>query len=348
MTTAATPGGIGNAAFLARIGVAHPLFLAPMEGVTSGAFLRAMSRLPGIGCVETEFIRLSRSMEPGPGLRRAVRKRLLRYRVDGAPLSVQLLGSEEATLAESARVVADAGASIVDMNFGCPSKTVNGHCAGAFLLREPKRIESLVAAVRAAIPGVPLSAKVRAGYESDAPLPDIGRAVEAGGADFVILHARTRDDAYARPAVWERIARLKAIVSIPVVGNGDVLTWADAERMAAETGCDAVMVGRGAIANPWIFRQAMERARGAASPFEPTVADTARFAEDLLDGMIADAPQARAVVGPMKFIARHLLSLHESSACAIPALLRAGTPDDVRAIFRGVATSAGPSIPLPS
>jgi len=340
---------IGNPEFLARIGVAHPLFLAPMEGVTSGAFLRTMAARPGVGCVETEFIRLSRSMEPGPSLRRVLRKRLERYRVAGAPLSVQLLGSVEATLAESARVVVEAGAALVDMNFGCPSKTVNGHCAGAFLLREPARIESLVAAVRAAIPGVPLSAKVRAGYDSDAPLGDIGRAVEAGGADFVILHARTRDDAYAQPARWERIARLKAIVSIPVVGNGDVLTYGDAERMARETGCDAVMVGRGAIRNPWIFSQAMERSRGDEPPFEPSAADVARFAEDLLDAMSADADgEARAVVGPMKFIARQLLSLREETVGATPRLLRAATIEDVRAVFREVSGRESPAIPLPS
>ncbi len=328
--------------FLERIGVSHPLFLAPMEGVTGGAFLRAIATIPGVGCVETEFIRISRAMEPGPGLRRAVRRRLGRYRVAGVPLSVQLLGSEEAALAESARTVVDAGAALVDMNFGCPSKTVNGHCAGAFLLREPRRIEALVSAVRSAMPAsVPLSAKVRAGYESDAPLADIGRAVEAGGADFVILHARTRDDAYARPAVWNRIAKLKSIVTIPVVGNGDVRTFKDAERMVRETGCDAVMVGRGAVRNPWIFRQALERRRGIERPAEPGVRDVTRFLEGLLDAFLAGAAHQKAVVGPLKFVGRQMLGIVAGAPFAIAALLKASSPDGIRALLRRVEEEPG-------
>jgi nifR3 family TIM-barrel protein len=171
------------------------------------------------------------------------------------PLSVQIFGSEPAVMARAAQTVEEMGADMVDINMGCPVKKVIKTGAGASLLRDPKRVAHIVTAVRLACKG-PLTVKIRVGWAPNQPdACDIAKVVEDCGADALTVHGRFAVHGYAEPADWTWIRKVKALVKIPVIGNGDVFQPVHALQMREHTGCDAVMIGRGAVGNPWIFRQ---------------------------------------------------------------------------------------------
>ena len=175
---------------------------------------------------------------------------------NGTPVRVQLLGHDAACLAENAAVAATLGAPGIDLNFGCPSPTVNRHGAGAILLREPQRLHAIVAAVRRALPPeIPVSAKMRLGVDDTDLALDCARAVEAGGAAELAVHARTRAERFRPPARWEWLARIREAVSIPVIANGDVWLPQDWQRIRAVSGCADVMLGRGLITRPDLARR---------------------------------------------------------------------------------------------
>lgn len=236
--------------------------LAPMEGVTDPCFRGFVLETCGpeaIGAVTTEFLRVTGH----PLDRRRVLEQTAAHHWPGVALGVQLMGNRVDMVAASAAIAAEAGAHFVDLNFGCPAPRVFQHCAGSALLADPDRLEELVrATVRACAGSVPVTAKIRAGISRDDGLIDIARRIEDAGAAALTVHARLRTDSYEVPALWERIARAKAAVGIPVIGNGGAETPEQIDRMRAETGCDAVMVGRGALADPWIFRAWLARQRG--------------------------------------------------------------------------------------
>jgi tRNA-dihydrouridine synthase C len=167
-------------------------------------------------------------------------------------LGVQLFGAEPERLAEAARAVIDwVHPDFIDLNFGCPAAVVNRHGGGASLLREPETLTAVVGAVRRAVPaGMPVSAKMRLGYEDDARAVECALAIEAGGAGELVVHARTKAQAYKPPAYWERIADIRAAVRIPVVANGEIWTVEDARRCREASGCDVLMIGRGAVRDP--------------------------------------------------------------------------------------------------
>lgn len=170
------------------------------------------------------------------------------------PVSVQLVGSNPESLARAAQIVEERGATIVDLNMGCPARTVTGNECGSALMKKPQLVAEIVRSISRAIK-VPFTVKMRAGWDgSDFSALELARICEAEGAQAVALHARTREQGYKGHADWTLIARLKEHVSIPVIGNGDVTSPADAVRMFRETGCDAVMLGRGIIGNPWLVR----------------------------------------------------------------------------------------------
>jgi len=228
-----------------------PYLLAPMEGVTEPCFRELVLERNGpthLGGTFTEFVRVVRDPLP----ERRIRDHLGRGE-HPQPVGVQLMGSAPDALAETARRAARAGAPLVDLNFGCPAKKALKGCAGAALLDEPARVESLVRAVAEAGAGVPVSAKIRAGGEDDTHLEEIAQAVEAGGAHLLTVHCRTRREGYADTADWERLRRAVRAVSIPVCGNGGISGHADLERLRLATGCALSMVGRAALADPWIF-----------------------------------------------------------------------------------------------
>jgi tRNA-dihydrouridine synthase C len=228
-----------------------PWMLAPMEGVTESCFRDLVirhNRAEDLGGACTEFVRVVDVPTPARVLRRHLGPERFR-----TPVALQLMGSDLDALGETARRAAAVGAPIIDLNFGCPSKGALRGCAGSALLDDPSSVERLVRAVRRAIPTTPLTAKIRAGGADDSLLEDLARAAEAGGAQMLTVHCRTRAEGYRDTADWRRLARAVSAVSIPVCGNGGISTHADLERMRAETGCRYGMVGRGALADPWIF-----------------------------------------------------------------------------------------------
>jgi tRNA-dihydrouridine synthase C len=181
----------------------------------------------------------------------------------GTPVRPQLLGSDPACLAENAALLASLQPEGIDLNFGCPAPTVNRHRGGAVLLDEPELVHAIVAAVRRAVPAaIPVSAKMRLGVRDESRMLDCARAIAAAGADELVVHARTKLHGYRPPAYWERIAEIRSAVAIPVVANGEVWTLHDARRCLEVSGCDAIMLGRGIVADPGLALAL----RGATEP----------------------------------------------------------------------------------
>lgn len=276
-----------------RLPFTAPFLLAPMEGVTEPCFrdlVLARNGSDRLGGAFTEFVRVVR--EPVP--RKTLREHLGPNRF-AAPVGLQLMGSDLAALAETARRAAEVGAPLVDLNFGCPAKGAIAGCAGSALLRDPRSVEAVVAACARAVEGVPVTAKIRAGYDDDRSLEDLARAAEAGGAAMLTVHCRTRAEAYQDEVDWGRIARAVNAVAIPVCGNGGVRGHADLERMRGETGCALVMVGRAALGDPWIFAGA-----------EAGAADAARFLLDYADLILArGVVTPKGAAGRVKQLLRH-------------------------------------------
>ncbi|HEX3553469.1 MAG TPA: tRNA dihydrouridine synthase DusB [Thermoanaerobaculia bacterium] len=244
-----------------------PLWLAPMAGVTDRDFRLIVRRIGGVGVVSMEFIS-SKAIVQGNQRTRE----LMYFSAEERPLAIQIYGSDVATMREAALVVEELGADVCDINMGCPANKVLKGCAGAALMGDLKLAEDIVRTVRAAI-SIPLTVKFRLGLDDcRRNYLELGRICEANGVAAVALHARTARQMFTGEADWSHLARLKEALSIPVIGNGDVREPEDALRMLAETGCDGVMVGRGATRNPWIFRQTAARMAGSRVS-EPTLAD---------------------------------------------------------------------------
>jgi tRNA-dihydrouridine synthase B len=245
---------------------------AATEPEVSGIETAVSNAQSGCGLLMTEFT----SADGLARMRESKRRRYLTFYDDEHPIGAQLFGSNAETLAEAARIVEDTGFDTVDLNLGCPAKRVVGCNGGSGLLRDLPKIGEIFRAVRKAVT-IPFTVKFRMGWnEKQIVCVDLARMAEAEGLQAVALHARTREQGYSGQAQWQWIAAIKQAVSIPVIGNGDIRTPEDAAAMIAETGCDAVMIGRAAPANPWIFRQiAQYTATGAYD--RPTVEDRYRM-----------------------------------------------------------------------
>jgi nifR3 family TIM-barrel protein len=226
--------------------------LAPMAGITDTVFRRFIKRLGGCGLIMTEFVS-SEGM-----IRRNFRsQRYLYYTEEERPISAQIFGADPAHLAEAARQIEDLGFDLVDLNLGCPAKKVV-KCGGSGLLRDLPLLEKILRAVRAAVK-IPFTIKFRSGWsEEEIVALQVARLAEDCGADGLAIHPRTRLQGYSGRARWEIIQQVKQAVRIPVIGNGDVFKPENALAMYEQTGCDAVMIGRAAASNPWIFRQLAE------------------------------------------------------------------------------------------
>jgi tRNA-dihydrouridine synthase B len=225
--------------------------LAPMAGVTDTVFRRFIRNLGGCGLIMTEFTSADGVLRK----KDQKAKRYLHFYEDEHPISAQLFGSDPRVMAEAARLVEGLGFDLVDLNLGCPAKKVVKCNGGSGLLRDLPAIGRIFEAVRAAVK-IPFTVKFRAGWnDEEIVCVELARMAESCGLAAVALHARTREMGYSGNARWEWIAAVKDAVKIPVIGNGDIRSPEDACAMVAQTGCDAVMIGRTAPSNPWIFRQ---------------------------------------------------------------------------------------------
>jgi nifR3 family TIM-barrel protein len=240
--------------------------LAPMAGITDTVFRRFIKRLGGCGLIMTEFVSSEGMIRPNFRT-----QRYLHYREEERPISAQIFGADPAHLADAARQIEDLGFDLVDLNLGCPAKKVV-KCGGSGLLRDLALLENILRAIRAAVK-IPFTIKLRSGWSDEEIVAlQVARLAEDCGVEALAIHPRTRLQGFSGRARWEIIREVKQAVRIPVIGNGDVFKPQDAQALHEQTGCDAVMIGRAAASNPWIFRQMAEFFPTGAYR-EPTDAD---------------------------------------------------------------------------
>lgn len=276
------------------------IILAPMEGLVDAPIRETLTKVGGIDRCVTEFVRVTHGMLPphvfykyAPELHNQSLTRV------GTPVAVQLLGSDPVQMGLHGARAAELGATQVDINFGCPAKTVNRHKGGCVLMREPELMHEITEAVRKAVPaGVPVTAKMRLGYDDRSMGVACGQALEAAGASEIVIHARSKVDGYKPPAYWEEIARVREAVSAHVIANGEIWTVNDYWRCRKVSGCDDVMIGRGLIARPDLARQIKASQQGEVIPemsWLEAVALVREYAE-VLQGWLED----RYVTGRIK------------------------------------------------
>lgn len=275
------------------------LILAPMEGLADDILRGVLTRAGHYDWCVTEFVRVTGTLLPRRSFTRVSPELLSGARTAaGTPVRLQLMGSDPQCLAENAARLAELGPAGIDLNFGCPAPLVNRHRGGAALLDEPELLHRIAAAVRAAVPrGLTVSAKMRLGIDDTARALDCARALEAGGAQELVVHARTRSDGYRPQVRWEWVARIREAVALPVIANGEVWSVAGWRAIRAATGCKDVMLGRGAVADPLL----VERIRGARAEV-PDAADWRELQSLIADfwGQVLARLEARHAPGRLK------------------------------------------------
>ena len=238
-----------------------------MEGLLDFVLRDILTRVGGVDRCVSEFIRVTNTVLPDRVYHRVVPELLNNgLTFSGVPVRPQLLGSDPACMSDNAAALARLNPPGIDLNFGCPAKVVNRHGGGAALLDEPELVAKIVAAVRRAVPSnIPVSAKMRLGFNDDSRAEECAIAIASSGANELVVHARTKADGYRPPAYWSRIADIKAVVDIRVIANGEIWNVEDAKRCQALSGCDTLMIGRGMVQNPGLANQIKSEKQGLAS-----------------------------------------------------------------------------------
>lgn len=242
------------------------IILAPMEGVIDHHMRQALTSVGGYDACVTEFVRIVELCLPAKVFNRISPELAQQGRTSsGIPVILQLLGGVPEAMATNAQRAVQLGAPAIDINFGCPSKIVARKMGGSVLLKEPERVHAIVAAVRTAVDAsIPVTAKMRLGYENDALALDNALAIEAAGAAELVVHARTKVEGYNPPARWEALAPLREALTIPLIANGDITSLEDYHRCFEASGCESVMLGRGALNNPSLAKQIKQSSHNEA------------------------------------------------------------------------------------
>lgn len=243
------------------------LALAPMEGVMDYSFRQIITKFEGIDFCVTEFMRVTSSLHPESlFLKYCPELKTNSKTSSGVPVIYQLLGSDKNCLAENAARAVELGAFGIDLNFGCPARTVNRHDGGASLLKTPERVYKAIESVRAAVPPhIPVSAKMRLGFDNPATCLDVAPLVEAAGADWLTVHCRTKVDGYKPGAKWEWIQKIKEVSRIPLIVNGDIDSTESFEKCKLTTESNHFMIGRASLSNPLVFSEIKKAQRSQAS-----------------------------------------------------------------------------------
>ena len=305
------------------------LVLAPMEGVVNARMRALLTAVGGIDRCVTEFVRVTTQLLPPRVFQRYCPELQTDSRTpSGTPVYLQLLGSEPLALADNAARAADLGAAGIDLNFGCPAKTVNKHRGGSVLLDEPELIHQIVSAVRRAVPDtLPVTVKIRLGYEHSNHLLDVAHAIALANASELIIHARTKAQGYKPPAHWHRIAEVKSQVNIPVIANGEIWTLADYQRCRELSLCENVMLGRGLLAQPGLAL-ALKHQRDSALPW-PVILDLlATFQRDLMETCVE-----RHACGPLKQWLGYLRLAYPDAARLLAEVKRVTDPKQMLTIL---------------
>lgn len=294
------------------------LILAPMEGVGDRCFRKAMASIGGFDEAVTDFLRVPSNAHI-PSL-------AMQYQANETapiPLAAQLMGSDPNLLAAMAKEIERKGAPRIDLNCGCPSNTVTGRGAGSSLLKDPNfLLENAQAIVKAV--SIPVTVKMRSGFEDTSLFKENLLAAQESGISYLTLHPRTKVDGYGPPAKWDLIAEAKTILKIPLVGNGDILNVADALRMLQHTKCDALMIGRGGIINPFVFHQI--RSHFAGVNYEAKWESLIRYFDVYFEQMPKEIP-SRNKINKMKQLMSYLFKGNENLLAKRQAILTSNYPD---------------------
>ncbi len=278
------------------IEISPPLVLSPMAGVTDISFRRLLKARGGIGLTVSEFISVEGLTRNNPKS-----KRQMRFYENERPFAVQIFGGQPERMRMAAEMAEEVGADILDVNCGCPAPKVVKHGGGSGLLRDLPRLEIILKEIKRAIT-IPLTIKIRAGYsDSTINAVETAKLAEDCGVEHIALHGRTKEQGYRGLANWDLVKQIKEVVSVPVSGSGDVNTIDEAFDRFRKTACDGVLIGRGAMANPWIFRQ-IEDAMHGREPFQPTLEDKRALLLEYFAMLREDMPQL-AAIGRMKQLA---------------------------------------------
>jgi nifR3 family TIM-barrel protein len=288
------------------------LLLAPMEGVGDRCFRKAMASVGGFNEGVADFLRV-----PSNAHVQSLAKAYEAKELAPIPLAVQLMGSDPELMATMAIEVERRGAPRIDLNCGCPSNTVTGRGAGSSLLKDPELLHQIAKAMVKAVT-VPVTIKMRSGYEDTSRFKENLFAAQESGICFITLHPRTKIDGYGPPARWDLIAEAKSILKIPLVGNGDILNVEDALKMLKETGCDALMIGRGSVINPFIFHHIQAYFNGKA--YRPRWDDLKRYLETYITEIPSDS-SPRLKINKMKQLMGFLFKASEELMMRRQAIL---------------------------